>query len=72
MKVHERVRLIRVHRGIQQKFVAQKLGLSVSHYNKIELGNRPLRADLIPPLADILDVKPCDFFSQNLDVPSKT
>lgn len=71
MKVHERVRLIRVHRGIQQRFVASKLGLSVSHYNKIELGKNPLRADLIPALADILGVKPCDFFSQNLDVPSK-
>lgn len=65
MKTCERVRQIRINKGLRQNYVAQKMGLKISTYNAIELGHRPLRADMLEQLANVLGVEPSDFFNQN-------
>ncbi|MCM3312013.1 helix-turn-helix domain-containing protein [Psychrobacillus sp. MER TA 17] len=61
--VGKRVRELRLQKGIQQSFVARKLGYkSSSSLNDIEMGRRKLKADQIPLLAEILDVEVSDLF----------
>jgi transcriptional regulator with XRE-family HTH domain len=59
---YERVRQIRLSKGIKSSYVAQQLGISVSQYSAIEHGKRPLRAEFIVELAKILSVNPANFF----------
>ncbi|WYU50004.1 helix-turn-helix transcriptional regulator [Bacillus sp. FSL K6-0047] len=61
--IGKRIRELRLQKGIQQSFVAEKLGYkSSSSLNDIEMGRRKLKADLIPLLAEILDVDVSDLF----------
>jgi transcriptional regulator with XRE-family HTH domain len=61
--IGKRVRELRLQKGIQQSFVARKLGYkSSSSLNDIEMGRRKLKADQIPLLAEILDVEVSDLF----------
>lgn len=62
MQPYERVRQIRLSKGIKSSYVAEQLGLSASAYSAIEHGKRPLRVELIVGLARILSVNPGDFF----------
>jgi transcriptional regulator with XRE-family HTH domain len=59
---YERVRQIRISKGIMSSYVAEQLGLSASAYSAIEHGKRPLRVELIVPLARVLGVSPGEFF----------
>ncbi|XEC97006.1 helix-turn-helix domain-containing protein [Paenibacillus tarimensis] len=70
-RVGKRIRLIRQAKGIYAKFVADKLKIHASTFCKYETGERGIDADMLPAIADILNVNVQDFYDQNLDVSSK-
>ena len=56
----DRIRKLRLERGLKAKFVAEKLGLSPSQYSDLEHNGKKLTADLIVKLVEILRVSPND------------
>lgn len=64
--INKNIKTIRQSKGLTQKFVAQKLGMSQMQYHRIENGHAKLDANIIPELANILDVKPAIFFKDIL------
>lgn len=64
MEIHNRVREIRMSKGITQVYVAEKLGVKVQTYNGYELGRRKLKADTLEKIAVILG-EPIENFFEN-------
>lgn len=54
MKVGEIIQHIREEKGLNQKELAQKVGLSHSVMNRIELGTRPVRDEELKKIAEVL------------------
>jgi transcriptional regulator with XRE-family HTH domain len=50
------IRSLREKKNIPQRLVAHKLNIDTSSLSKIELGERPLTLEMIPGLAEILEV----------------
>lgn len=51
MSLHNNIKRLREERGLLQKQVATDVGLGISHYNKIENGQREASIELIDKLA---------------------
>lgn len=66
MSVHQRIRKIRMGKGITQVAVARKLGIPITTYNSYELGRRRLRVEYLPLISRVLGVPITDFFEDNL------
>lgn len=71
MNVGQRIKIIRVSKGMSQKFVAGKLKVHSSTLNKYESGLRKVNADLLPDIAEVLGVAIGCFFELNIDETSK-
>lgn len=56
----DRIRKLRLERGLKAKFVAEKVGLSPSQYSDLEHNRKKLTADLIVRLVEVLHVSPND------------
>lgn len=54
MKVGEIIQHLRDEKGLNQKELAEKVGLSQSVMNRIELGTRPVRDEELKKIAEIL------------------
>jgi transcriptional regulator with XRE-family HTH domain len=65
MELHERVRQIRLSKGLKQSYVAERLGMPPASYCKFELGRQSLKAEKIKPLADVLGVRVEDLFDDS-------
>ena len=52
------LRILRAQYGYAQKVMADKLGISVSQYSKIESGEKPLHVELLVKLGEIFHVTP--------------
>ena len=52
-------------KGLQNNFVAKKLGVSPSTLSKYKSGDRSIKADMIPSIADALGVS-VDFIMQKM------
>ncbi len=50
------IKTLREQKNIPQRIVAHKLDIDTSTLSKIELGERPLTIDMIPGLAEILEI----------------
>lgn len=57
------LRELRSHRNRTQDYMASKLGVSQSQYNKIEKGEKPLELDMLTNIAKIFDMQPKQLFS---------
>lgn len=66
LQVSERVRGLRVRRGLRQSDVAESLGVVHQQYNKYENGHNRISAGMLIQLADILDCKTSDLFPPGL------
>lgn len=64
MELYERIRQIRLSKGIKQSHIAEQIGVSRTTYCHIENGKRSIKANLLEPLANALGVKPQDFFTE--------
>lgn len=52
------LRVLRAQYGYPQKVMADKLGISVSQYSKIETGDKPLHVELLIKLSEIFRLSP--------------
>ncbi len=55
-RITTNMRDLREERGFKQKFIANKLGLSISYYSQIENGHRPPQLEHLLKLRKIYDV----------------
>lgn len=58
------IRKIREAKGIDAQDVAQAIGVLKSTYSTMELGDRKIRAEEIPPIAKALGVSIADLFEE--------
>lgn len=56
MSIGHNIKKIREQKGLQQKQVAIEIGLGISHYNKIENGQREASVELLDKLAKLYGV----------------
>ncbi|MFC5647653.1 helix-turn-helix domain-containing protein [Paenibacillus solisilvae] len=68
MKVHEKIRIVRKSKGIAQKFVAEKIGMTISNYNMKENGKRPIVTNELEKIAAALEVTATLFFEDQFHV----
>ena len=55
-KLGSRVRALRSRKGLTQKAMAERLGISASYLNLIEHNRRPLSVEVLLKLATVFDV----------------
>jgi len=60
--VGERIRAIRQQRGLTQKELGQRLGLSEPTVSNHETATTQIGADFLVRYAEVLECHPCDFF----------
>lgn len=67
MSVGKRIRELRMNKGMTQRSLAEKLGKSPSILCEIEKGKYDIATNLLPIVADALDVEIKDlFFAENV------
>lgn len=59
-KIGERIRKYRKAKGFSQEYLAEKVGISVTHMSHIETGNTKLSLPVLVALSDVLDVQTDD------------
>jgi transcriptional regulator with XRE-family HTH domain len=57
LEIGEKIRRLRERKGWPQKKLAQKVGISPSVFNRIELGQRPVRSDELKDICEALEVE---------------
>ncbi len=65
MQINESIRTIREIKKFKQEFMADRLGISITAYSKIESGETMMNAERLQNIAKILEVEP-DFI-KNFD-----
>lgn len=58
MSVSENIRKVRLFLGIKQTVMAQHLGISQPHYNRIESGMQNLSEERLSKISELLGVSP--------------
>lgn len=66
----ERLRLLRTEKGVSQKQVAEKLGITEVGYQNYEVGRRKPNFDIIPSIADFFNVS-LDYLVGRSDNPAR-
>lgn len=61
----DKLREKRKNLGLSQKYMAEKLGITVSFYSQIENKKKRLYYDTAVKIADILNMKPDQLFLHN-------
>ena len=59
--VGELIREIREKKGISSAELGRRIGMSRSYMSRIELGNRPIKLDVLLKIAEVLDT-PIEYF----------
>ncbi len=54
--IREKIRAIRIQKGLSAKEVAESIGISRPYYTQLELGSRRLSAEHVQNIAIALDV----------------
>lgn len=60
--ISNNIKQLREERGIKQKFIADKLGISANYYSQIENGHRNPQTDQLVKLRNIFGVSLDDIF----------
>lgn len=67
MKINEKIRTLRTCKHLTQENMAEKLGISVNGYSKIENGKTKLTLDRIQEISQILDIGIIELINTNND-----
>jgi transcriptional regulator with XRE-family HTH domain len=62
-KALKKIRLIRLSKEISQDFIAEELGVSQSHYSKMEKGERNINLSQLEKIAKVLNVSIQELFN---------
>ncbi|MCU5326562.1 helix-turn-helix transcriptional regulator [Bacillus cereus group sp. BfR-BA-01428] len=65
MEINQKIRELRISKGISQVFVAKELWISVSAYNMKETGKCSFKAQELKCVAKVLNEKPAIFLNNN-------
>lgn len=63
--VPNNLKQLRESRGIQQKFVAERIGISANYYCQIENGHRNVPIKLLPKIKEFFGVTLDEIFFKN-------
>lgn len=63
--IHAKIRKTRLSRKFSQQYMADKLGINQSYYNKLENGKKILNLHHIQQIAVILDIEITELFGSN-------
>ncbi len=66
-KVAERIRIIRLSKGLSQQNIADDLGITVAAYSNIERGITDISVSRVYQIADILKVNPFSLLVEKKD-----
>ncbi len=69
--IGNRIRLLRLQRGLSQMAAANKLGISQAHLSNIESGRNNITLENLLKLHDVLQVQMADFFT-DIDAQGKS
>lgn len=72
MSIGKKIAETRRGKFLTQEFLAQKLNKTPQWLSNIERGTRPILADELAKLADILGVEPSIFFEKQLNKSSSS
>ncbi len=67
-QVGERIKLLRIQRGLTQANMAEELGMTTSAYSKIERAEINIPLGRIYQIAEVLNVAVVTFFQSSLDL----
>jgi transcriptional regulator with XRE-family HTH domain len=67
--VGQRIRMLRLHRGLSQTDLADTIGVAFQQVQKYEKGSNRVSASRLQQFADALGVKPSFFFGEASDKP---
>lgn len=56
MKIHEKLKIIRLFKGLSQEEMAEKLGYSINGYTKIERGEVDVNFSKLEKIAEVMEV----------------
>jgi transcriptional regulator with XRE-family HTH domain len=62
MNIVDKIRQIRIQKGLSQEYLASQLNIHQSTYNSIENGNSELKITTLEKIAEILEVDVRNFF----------
>lgn len=65
MKVHDRIRELRIKSGYTQEYMAEKLGMRHNNYGKIERGITHLTIKRLEEIANILNVEKSELINES-------
>ncbi len=68
MKIHEKIRNIRIAKGYTQEYVATKLNIDPANYGRIERGKTALTVERLEQLSKILDFDIASLFNDNQNI----
>ena len=72
MGVGRKIAEVRKQKGLSQKHIATKMNRTPQWLSNIERETRPISADELAQVANILEVSPSIFFNKELNETSKT
>lgn len=56
MQVHERIRTLRLSKNYTQEYMAEKLGIDIANYGRLERGSTKITLERFEKIAEILSV----------------
>ena len=72
MGVGRKIAEVRKKKGLSQEHIATKMNRTPQWLSNIERETRPISADELAQIANILEVSPSVFYNKELDETSKT
>lgn len=65
MAVHNKIRVVRISKGLSQSNMADELGIDTANYGRMERGQTKITLDRLEAIANILEVEVNDLMNNN-------
>src|SRR5690554_36348 len=68
MKLHDKIKLLRLSKNLTQLYLAEELGIDVANYSRLERGVTSISINRLEEIASILEIDVTDFLSKNAEI----
>lgn len=68
MKLHDKIKLLRLSKNLTQLYLAEELGIDVANYSRLERGVTSISINRLEEIASILEIDVADFLSKNAEI----